>query len=341
MNTFFLILGLLLLSPPLGWAVLLLKRRRRGLPESVGLALLTAALGVWSVFQSQSSTGALGLLPLPLYIWLAALLGWLGGVGRYSPRRWRAALGWLLLSLALAIPVLLLTQGLQTRSLNQERAAQQAAQWEAIARNKAAIQALLARQPGQDSEQLDGLSRQNGQDRAWLFALLEHPAVRADTLERLASTEDSGVLISVLRHPNTGTETLRRVASRNKDKLDYLLADLARNPKTPPELLLELHERPATLTHHDRVFSGNPALPSALQRTLIERSDADPHVIENLLHNPGLDCALLPALRAQLAKPRLTAEAERQRSSQQEQLHKLATSSCAAQPPPTAPLIER
>lgn len=338
MNSFFFILGLLLLSLPAGWTVLLLKRRRCGLPESVGLALLTAALGIWSVFQSQSSTGALGLLPLPLYTWLAALLGWLGGVARCSPRRWRAALGWLLLSLALAIPALLLTQGLRTRTLNQERAAQQSAQLQAIARNKAEIQALLARQPGQASELLDALSLQHGRDRTWLFALLDQPALSADTLERLASTEDSGLLISVLRHPNTSADTLRQVASRNKDSLDYLLADLARNPKTPPELLLELHGRHATLSHHDRVFSGNPALPSALQRTLIEHSDADPHVLKNLLHNPGLDCALLPALRAQLAKPRPTVEAERQRISQQEQLHKLATGTCAAAPPPAGEL---
>lgn len=290
----------LLLMPLLGLAWLLWKRRYCGLAEGLGLALAVGACGVWAVFQSQSSTGALGLLPLPFYALAAGVLGWAGANARHSPRRWRAGLGCLALLAALAGPVLLLAQGFQTRAHNQQRAAQNAAHRAEIERNKAALQAMLAQHPGGEGAQIEALVQRHAQDRAWLLPLLEQPQVPPATLDRLADSADFGIVLSVARHPHTRPDTLARIYRRPANP-DYFFSDLARHPNTPPELLRELYHRPRSITHLDRKFAANPALPAELRRELLAQT-RDVYVIQGLLGLPDLDCTLLPALRQALAR---------------------------------------
>ncbi len=284
----------------LGLAWLLWKRRWRGLPEGAGFVLAVGVCGVWAVFQSQSSTGALGLLPLPFYAAAAGLLGWAGANVRRSPQRWRAVLGWLMLLAALALPLGLLVQGFQTRALNQQRAAQQSAHRAEIERNKATISALLAQHPGAEGAQIEALIAGHAQDRAWLLPLLEQPQVPSETLDRLADSADFGIVLSVARHPHARPETLARIYRRPANP-DYFFSDLARHPNTPPELLRELYHRPRSIMNLDRQFAANPALPAELRRELLAQT-RDVHVVQGLLGLPALDCALLPVLRQALAR---------------------------------------
>lgn len=297
----FLLLPLAVLGLPLlGLAWLLYQRRYRGLPEAVGLVLAVAGCGVWAVFQSQSSTGALGLLALPFYALMAGVLAWAGAQARHSPRRWRAVLGWLALCAALAVPLLLLGDGFQTRALNQARAAQQAAQDATMARNRAAIVDLLAHHPGTEGAQIDALIQAHAQDRAWMLPVLEQAQVGPETLDRLADDADFAIVMSVARHPNSRAATLARIYHRPNNP-DYFFSDLARNPNMPPELLRELYRRPRSIMQLDRQFAANPALPAELRRELLAQT-RDLTVVQGVLGLASLDCALLPALRQALAR---------------------------------------
>ncbi len=311
-----------LLIPLLGLGWLLRRRQWRGLAEGAVLGLLVMGVGVWAVFQSRSSTGALGLLPLPFYASLAAMLGWAGGRGWRSPRRWQRGLALLALGAALLLPVLLLADGLRTRARNQAFDAQMAAQRAEIESHRAAIRARLAQHPGAEGEQLEALSREHADDRSWLLPLLEQPDMPVSTLERLAQTQDSGLLLAAIRHPRAPAALLERVY-RESSWPDYFFSDLARHPNTPPALLTELYRRPRSIQHLDRQFAANPALPAELRRELLAQT-RDVHVVQGLLGLPELDCALLPALRQALARSERPDDEYSQR-----QLQALSAGPCA------------
>ncbi|WP_397533441.1 hypothetical protein [Roseateles sp.] len=312
-----------ILLPLLGLVWLLRRRRYRGLSEGALLGLLVLGVGVWAVFQSRSSTGALGLLPLPLYASLAGTLGWAGSLGWHSPQRLRRGLGTLALGAVLLLLGLLLADGLHTRARNQESDAQMAAQRAEIEAHRAAIRAQLARHPGEEGAQLDALSHQHAGQRTWLLPLLEQPELPQATLERLAKTEDAGLLLAAIRHPRAPATLLERVY-RESHLPDYFFSDLARHPNTPPALLRELYHRPRSIMHLDRQFAANPALPAELRRELLAQT-RDVYVLQGLLGLPELDCSLLPALRQALARSERPDDEYSQR-----QLQALGAGRCAA-----------
>lgn len=310
-----------LLIPLLGLGWLLRRRQWRGLAEGAVLGLLVMGAGVWAVFQSRSSTGALGLLPLPFYASLAALLGWAGGRGWRSPRRWQRGLAVLALGVALLLPVLLLADGLRTRARNQAFDAQMAAQRAEIERHRAAIRARLAQHPGAEGEQLEALSREHADDRAGCCPCWSSPICRCRPWSAWRRRRTA-----VCCWPPSVTRARRPPCwsgSTASSWPDYFFSDLARHPNTPPALLAELYRRPRSIQHLDRQFAANPALPAELRRELLAQT-RDVHVVQGLLGLPTLDCALLPALRQALARSKRPDDEYSQR-----QLQALSAGPCA------------
>jgi len=84
---------------------------------------------------------------------------------------------------------------------------------------------------------------------------------------------------------------------------DYFFQALAGNPRTPPDIIRELYTKPRTITGLDYWFAQNPATPrDILER--IARTTKEPTVINALLQNSVLDCALLEqAARTVAATP--------------------------------------
>jgi hypothetical protein len=281
-------------------AYLIYKKRYRGLGVALTMCVLSIAVGLWAIFQSRSSTAAIGILLLPFYGLFAAIMGWLSSNLRQREKRMVRIIAWGCLMLSSAVPLGLAYQGFQTISLNQARDAQYQESLAAIKRNKEFIAEALGKNPGHESETLEGLVAAHAADRNFLLPLLESKFISPETLDKLASDSDFGITLSALRNPRCKAETLTRIY-RTHTYPDYFFQTLAAHENTPPELLAELHRRPASINGLDRSFARNPSTPPEILSE-IASTTKESFVIQQLLQNPKLDCALLPHIEASLNK---------------------------------------
>jgi hypothetical protein len=134
-------------------------------------------------------------------------------------------------------------------------------------------------------------------DRAFLIPALESGFVSVDNLDRLASSSDLGIALQAVRNPNCPAATLTRIY-RTHTYPDYFFQALAGHPNTPPEILRELYRRPRTITGLDLWFARNQATPADIMQELATSRDVN--VIQGLLRNPRLDCALLGPIEESL-----------------------------------------
>jgi hypothetical protein len=275
----------------------------RGKREGIGLSLLLFALaiaaGLWAITRSRSSTAGIGIIFLPVLGTVAGLLGLAFAHWRSSPETVPRVAAWLCLGGALAVIVGQLVGGVRSIERNQRHDDEYAAQAKAIVRHRASIEAALARSAGREPEVIDSLVREQMGDRAFLIAALESRHVSPALLDTLASSADLGVALQAVRNPNAAAGTLARIY-RTHTYPDYFFQALAAHAHTPPEILREIYERPRTISGLDIWFAGNAATP----RDLLERiatKTREASVVQALLQNPALDCALLQQAAASLA----------------------------------------
>lgn len=267
------------------------KGDRRGLGISLLFFLVSVAVGFWAITRSRSSTAGIGILFLPL---LGAIAGGLAlgfAYWRSSPETGARIAGWLCLGGAVLVVGSQLVQGERTIERNRARDDKQAAHERDIARERRALADTLRENAGQESEVVDRLIRARMNDRAFMIPALESEFVSPDVLDSAARSTDMGVVLQALRNPNTPGETLARVY-REASYPDYYFQTLAAHANTPPAILRAIYERPRTIGGLDIWFAGNAATPrDILDR--ISRTTRDVNVIQKLLQNPTLDCALL------------------------------------------------
>ncbi len=283
-----------------GGVFLALKKRWRGLGLATGMFLSVIGIGLWSIFQSRSSTAAIGILFLPFYGLFAAVMAWLFGNLRGAARPLLRLLGWICLMLSLAAPAWLVTQGFQNIALNASRDERHRADLAEIDRNRLAIRAALAQAPGHETETLTRLIHEHAVDRNYLLPALESSFVAAEALDQLAAHDDLGIALSAVRNTNCRGVTLARIY-RTHSYPDYFFQALASHPNTPPEILSELFRRSPTIMGLDRFFATNPATPRELIQEIIATTK-ESFVIQRLLHNPTLDCAQLRDIEAALKR---------------------------------------
>lgn len=284
---------IVLLGAFLAW-----RKRYRGLALGVGLCILTLGIGLWAIFQSRASTAAIGLLFLPFYGVFSGGMAWLYRNLIYAENRLLRAMSWLSLALSLAMPVWLVYSGLDTIALNRSRDAQHRAGMAEIENNRQQIKASLANNPGRETEIVEGLIREHGSNRNFILPLLETHHVTSATLARLAASDDLGVALSAVRNPACPSEALARVYQTHSYP-DYFFQAVAAHSNAPPDILLDLYRRPATIMGLDRSFAINPATPHEILVEIAGRTN-ESFVVQQLLQNPKLDCTLLPAIEAAL-----------------------------------------
>jgi hypothetical protein len=280
-----------------GLAVLFFIHRRRGLGSSLLLFVASIGAGLWAIMQSRASTAGIGVIFLPLLGSIAGSLGLASAHLRASPRRGGRLLGWVCLLAAVAVIVSSVVDGARTIERNKRRDAQQAAHAREIDRNRVMIAALLAENKGREPEVLNRLVQERSDDRAFLIPALESPFVSAENLDRLAGSGDLGIALQAVRNPNCPADTLTRVY-RTHAYPDYFFQALAGHPHTPPDILRELYRRPRTITNLDYWFARNPATPPDILEPLADSRDVN--VIQRLLQNPRLDCALVERIEGNL-----------------------------------------
>jgi len=293
-----LVVGTLLLVLLGAW--LAYRKRYRGLALAVCMCLLTLLVGVWAIFQSRSSTAAIGILFLPFYGVFSGAMAWLYRQLVSAERRWLRGLGWLSLIVSLAVPVALAYSGWQSISLNRSRDAQHQANLAQIDGYRKQLKAALAENPGLELAVVEALISANLSNRNFLLPLLETPYVVPATLDRLAANDDLGIALSAVRNPACPSETLARIYREHRYP-DYFFQALAAHANTPTDVLVDLYRRPATIMGLDRSFAKNPATPREILLDIATRTN-ESFVVQQLLQNPKFDCTLLTPIEAALRR---------------------------------------
>jgi hypothetical protein len=266
----------------------------------LSLGVLTILIGLWAIFQSRSSTAAIGILFLPFYALFSGGMAWLYRNLLLAEHKLLRGLGWLCLALALAVPGGLVYSGLETITLNRSRDAQHQANLAEIERNRQSIKASLANSPGRETVVIENLIAEHLGQRTYILPLLESRFVTPASVDRLANSDDLGIALSALRHPACPSATLARIY-RTHSYPDYFFQAIAAHPNTPPDILVDLYRRPVTIMGLDRSFAHNPATPRDI---LLEIATAtkESFVVQQLLQNPTLDCTLLDPIEAALTR---------------------------------------
>lgn len=284
-----------LLGIPIAYLVvlvtLLAKRSRRGIGISILFCVLAAGTAYWSITQSRSSTAGIGFIGLPFIGALGGFLGLAFGRWRSSTEPGGSVGAFVGLAGAVLLVAFNIREGTRTVGKNQVRDEKQVAVSAEIALDRALIAAGLGQNENRQRAYMDSSIRARMSDRAFLIAALENDSVSPGILDTLASSNDLGIALQAVRNPNTSGATLTRIY-RTHSYPDYFFQAIAGNPRTPPEIIRELYTRPRTITGLDNWFAGNPATPRDILDQ-ISKTSKEAFVINALLQNPVLDCALL------------------------------------------------
>lgn len=282
----------------IGLGVLYFRGRRRGIATSLVAFALALAAGAWAVLQSRSSTAGLGFLFLPFIAVVAGALAWAFQNLRASRSLPARIAAWACLLGAVAVVGGELDAGRETIEKNRGRDAEQRARTLRIERNQADISQRLAQAPGREAAALAVLIREHEGDAEFLLPALESKFASPDDLDRFARSDDLGLTSTALRNPNCRSETLVRI-HRTHSNPDYFLQALSAHPNTPPELLREIHgQNPRRILGLDHWLARNPSTPPDVLEALARNADVS--VIQGLLQNPRLTCAMLPGIAQSL-----------------------------------------
>jgi hypothetical protein len=295
---------LALIGLPIAYVVVLIgmlvRRDPRGIVVSLLFGAIAVTTGLWSIFQSQSSTAGIAILGIPMMGALAGFLGLAFGRYRTSTNPTYRIGAWVGLGGVLLLVSYNISEGLQTRSKNRGRDAKQAEFSAEVASDREMIASALKANPGRETAWLDSSILARVNDRAFLLAALPNHSISPEILDSLANSPDLGIALESVRNPNARAETLERVY-RTKSYPDYFFQAVAAHKNTPPAVLLDLYHRPATITGLDIWFAGNPSSPREILDK-ISRTSTDRSVIGVLLENPSLDCGLLGQVGVNLLK---------------------------------------
>jgi hypothetical protein len=274
---------------------LFVMRKRRGLVMAVVFFALAIAAGFWTIMQSRSSTAAVGVIFLPMVAVLPGFLAWAFRALQYSANAALRVLAWTCLAGACAVILAMVYQGVKTIELNKTRDAQQQARTLRIDENRKSIAALVRENKGREAEAIERLIQEKSNDDEFLFAALASEFVAAETLDRFARADDLGVTLTVLRNPNCSAGTLARIY-RTHSNPSYFHQALAAHPNTPVDILRELFDNPRVINGLDIWLGKNPSTPPDILHTLANTQDIN--VIQSLLQNPRLDCAMLDRIES-------------------------------------------
>ncbi len=270
---------------------LLARSDRKGIGISVLFFALAAGSALWAIFQSRSSTAAIGIIGIPLIGAAGGFLGLAFGRWRSSTHAGRSVGALLSLAGAVLLVAFNLREGTKTVAKNRGQDAKQVAISAEVDRDRALIAAGLGQNENRQGAWLDSSIRARMSDRAFLIAALENDSVSPGILDTLASSGDLGIALQAVRSPSADRATLRRIYLTHSYP-DYFFQALAAHPHTPPEIIRDLYTRPRTITGLDIWFARNPATPRDILNRIATTSK-EPWVISALLQNPVLDCALL------------------------------------------------
>ena len=244
-------------------------------------AIAISALLVFTILRSTSSTTAIGFVFIPVYFVIAFLGFFIWGYSLGYIKTWLANTSRIfnfktilafLVGICFAVLLfdglgkgLLLTSVVsQIQEMKTDQELQNTFDTSFFKSNKFVLGAI-AQNPAVSAELLDRIAKLNdpslhdamgslfpvlGDNRKGLAVMrlvVNNSNVSANTIEYLANTSQTDyVLGDIAGNPKTSIETLRRLEA----KKDYLIDwGLAQNQKTPPDIFAKLLEREKYFTH--------------------------------------------------------------------------------------------
>lgn len=284
------------------WISAFARKRRRGLFLSLLFFGGTMTIGIWSIFQSRSSTAGIGILFMPFYAAISGSFAWGFAQLNNSSDVKRKFFSWVLLGLGTSVSVYLIYSGFQTRAKNAERDLQQKIRSESILRNKNWIKENLSHQVGNEEKWLDNLIEEKKDDATFLIPILEFPQVSTNSLAKLAEVKDMGVVLMVARHKNASANILEKIYT-TKEYPEYYYQALATNPNTSPDILDKLHERPSHMTTLDQSLAQNPSIKKETLQKIANSLKV--RTLWNVISNPVCDCEILRTINKNLDNKKL------------------------------------
>ncbi|MCC6389169.1 MAG: hypothetical protein IT167_01105 [Bryobacterales bacterium] len=252
------------------------------------LSMATGAVLLWSIFRSTSSTAAIGILFLPLWMIAGGAIGAVLGFAAYKAARLREAVTVVRAASALALLGVALYAGAAGWRIRQFHADQQ-------------IKDPLVLKTRARAE----LSRH---DYFLLSAIARNPHTSAETLLEIARDPDPGlhekrpewinmvdrdrlaVVRKVIRNPNSNVDALVAVSGSTND---YVLGDLAQDRRTPEPALRQIAARSRSYLVHWGLAANSSAPPDLLEK--LPRSK-DLYVAMGLAYNEATPAEILREL---------------------------------------------
>jgi hypothetical protein len=283
---------------------------RTGLLPSIGIAVATGVVAIWSIQQSRSSTAAIGLIFIPMLAAASGCLALPHGRWRRAPEPALRVLGLVLLLLAFVPMVMEAVAGRRTIERNAERDADAAQRERVVQGYRAEIDRVVALRGGDAASYVDSLIRARRDDRELMLAALESHRVSPALLDSLAGSPDLGIALEAVRNDSIPSTALARVYHTAATPY-YFFQALAANPHTPHDILRAIRAtQPPPVSGLDIWFAENVAAPPDLLLDIARTSESI-DAIRVLLRNPSIACAVVDAAAVGPASARGADEALR------------------------------
>jgi hypothetical protein len=264
-----------------------LRGSRKDLAISVGAGVLISILDLWAIFQSRSSTAAIGVLLIPFLASGTLAIVWLAERGRKANSRLKQILAYVGYAIVFCGGVWIVKTGFDTRARNAVRDEMQKELSNAHEEKRRTIRDFLKVSPGLEAERLEEFIVQHETDDLWIAAALEFDQVQPARLEKLAATKKFDLRIA--GHIHTPSELIERIYRETPNK-NYIAPMIARSKNTPARLLRELDQNSQDRTL-DNAFVENPSMPPDILERISKVANA--YQMQKLLENPSSNCATI------------------------------------------------
>ena len=279
------------------WLKLFLTKQRQGLTSGGISFLIMLAVGFWTIFQSRSSTAAIGIAFLPFYACLCGLLGWLFARYKNHSQFAMQITAWAFLAANLILYSLWIQDAFQQKHKNKERDKAHLIREEKINENRKFIQNKFIENKGHEAEWLNPKILIREKDDLFLIPALETFFVKPEVLEKLSHSEFSSVILMVARNPFTSSQTLGEIYA-NSSADGYYNQALAAHKNTPVEILRGLYEQSKPHLPMDNWLAENPSTPKDILLKLSKSTEV--LTLMSLMKNTVLDCELNRFVQANL-----------------------------------------
>jgi|GEM_PF-4523181 len=281
------------------FGIFLFKGKHKGLLYSFLFYILIGIIGTWTIFQSTSSTGALGFIVLPFFMTFGATGIWVFENFKNHSRKSLKILGWLGLVTALLCLGMYGYSGYIQKITTQTKIKEMRRESDESNRYQIQLKEKLKSFAGDKSLFLYHELKNQINNPVALNVIAQFPELSQDDLRGLYQGKRASVII-ILQNKSTSANLIEEIY-KTTDNRDYILSALILNPLTPEWILREMFTNPSktfTFTTFHHFYAQNPSTPKDI--LMIIANTKSQWTVLKTLQNPNIDCSILQIAKASL-----------------------------------------